>query len=91
MDQVEFETKIQLCEYLGIVPVFAVRMMPRSWAKELIERGGYAMILKFQLYPWTHLALARRVAAELGLPVDAPKALADGTMERFIKWHNGKL
>jgi hypothetical protein len=40
MDQAEFGAKIELCEHLGIVPVFAVRMMPRTWIKELIDRGG---------------------------------------------------
>ena len=91
MDQSEFETKISLCESLGIAPVFAVRMLPRTWNYELIERGGYAMILKHQLYPWTHVDLARKVAKEFGLPVDAPKALADGTMIKFEKWHRKRL
>jgi hypothetical protein len=45
------------------------------------------MILKYQLYPWTHVDLAKRVASELGLPVDAPRALSDGTMDRFMNWH----
>lgn len=49
------------------------------------------MILKYQLYPWTHLELARRVARELGIPVDAPKALAEGTMNRFETWHRRNL
>ena len=26
-------------------------------------------------------------AGELGLPVDAPRALSGGTMERFLRWH----
>lgn len=42
------------------------------------------MILKYQLYPWTHAELARRVARELTLPVDAPKSLAEGTMNRGV-------
>lgn len=87
MDQKQFEVKIRLCEHLGVVPVFAVRMLPKSWINELITRGGYAMIMKYQLYPWTHHELARRVARELGLPVDAPKALSEGTMNRFENWH----
>jgi len=49
------------------------------------------MILKYQLYPWTHADLARRVARELGLPVDAPKALADGTMNKFENWHRRRM
>ncbi len=46
---------------------------------EQIGGRGYAMILKYQLYPCTHVELARRVEKELGLPGDAPKTLAEGT------------
>ena len=91
MDHSEFRTKIDLARELGLYPVFAARMLPRSWMKELIDQGGYGMILKFQLYPWTHVELARRVARELGLPVDAPRQLAEGTMDRFIAWHEKNL
>lgn len=87
MEYEELGIKIRLCGHLGIRPVFVVRMMPKTWIKELIDRGGYAMILKYQLYPWTHRDLAGRIARELNLPVDAPRALADGTMERFLRWH----
>lgn len=67
--------------------MFVARMLPRTWINELIESGGFALILKYQLYPWTHKDIAARVAKGLGLPVDAPKALADGTMKRFVRWH----
>jgi hypothetical protein len=66
-------------------------MLPKSWINDVIRQGGYAMILGYQLYPWAHLDLARRVAKELGIPVDAPKALGDGTMEKFLRWHRKKL
>jgi len=91
MEYEEFDIKIRLCGHLGIRPVFVVRMIPKTWIKELIDRGGYAMILKYQLYPWTHRDLSQRVARELGLPVDAPRALADGTMERFLRWHEKNM
>jgi hypothetical protein len=52
MDRIEFETKIRLCRELGIRPVFAARMLPRSWIHDLIEVGGFALIFKYQLYPW---------------------------------------
>lgn len=87
MDVREFEIKISLCKTLGVRPVFAARMLPRNWIRELIESGGYAMILKYQLYPWAHRELAKRVAQELGLPVDAPRRLEDGTIDRFVRWH----
>jgi hypothetical protein len=91
MEYEEFKIKIRLCESLELTPMFAVRMLPRNWAHELISRGGFALILKYQLYPWSHRDLAKRVKAELGLPVDSPRRLEDGTMDRFLKWHKGRL
>ncbi len=84
----EFAIKIRLCSQLGVRPIFVVRMMPKTWIKELIDSGGYAMVLKYQLYPWAHRELAGRVDGGLGLPVDAPRALGSGTMERFLRWHS---
>jgi len=62
-------------------------MLPKTWIKQVVDAGGFALIMKWQLYPYTHRDLAKRVKAELGLPVDAPKALEDGTMARFERWH----
>jgi len=83
IDKDEFDIKIRLCESLGITPVFVVRMLPKTWAWELIQRGGFALVLKYQLYPWAHRHLAKRVASELGLPVDAPRRLEEATMRGF--------
>ena len=91
MDYDEFQIKIRLCKFLGLRPLFVARMLPRTWMNELINAGGYGMIMKYQLYPWTHKNLAKRVASELGLPVDAPRALAEGTMNRFLSWHRRQL
>lgn len=87
MDQEELQTKVEMCKWLGIKPVFVARMLPRTWINEVIQGGGFALIMKYQLYPWTHKEVAVRVAKLLGLPVDAPKVLADGTMKRFVNWH----
>jgi len=62
MEREEFEIKIRLCEYLGLRPVFAVRMIPRTWIQELHARGGFGLIMEYQLYPYTHRELAKRVA-----------------------------
>ena len=86
LDFEEFRTKILLCHQLGIRPVFAVRALPRSWAYALIVSGGYAMILRYQLYPWAQHELAQEIREKLRLPVDAPRRLADTTMQRFEAW-----
>lgn len=86
MDVKEFVTKIRLCRHLGIKPVFAVRALPKTWAEALIQAGGYAMIMGFQFYPWTHVDLANEIREKLGLPVDTPRKIEEGTMQRFEKW-----
>jgi hypothetical protein len=91
MDHDEFRVKISLCRELGIAPVFVARMLPKVWVHELVGQGGFALILKYQLYPLAHKDLAKRVAMELGLPVDSPARLADGTMARFVAWHQKSL
>ena len=91
MDHKEFQLKIKLCQHLGIRPVFVARMLPKTWIKEVIDARGFGLIMKYQLYPWTHKELARRVAKEFRLPVDAPKVIEDGTMERFLKWHRKQV
>lgn len=88
MDHEEMLVKIELCRDLGLRPIFAARMLPKSWVKEINDAGGFALVLKYQLYPWTHRDLAKRVREALELPVDAPRCLADGTMERFLRWHS---
>ena len=88
IDYGEFAAKIEMCRTLGVRPVFAVRMLPKVWIHE-VNHGGFALILKYQLYPWAHRELARKVRTELGLPVDAPRRLEDGTMARFLRWHEG--
>jgi hypothetical protein len=52
---------------------------PRADAFEESARIG--------LDPWSHRDLAKTVAKTLGLPVDAPRTLADGTTVRFLNWH----
>ena len=87
MDKGEFEAKIKMCKYFGVRPVFVVRMLPKSWVQFLIREGGFALILKYQLYPEILDDLALSMKTYLRLPVDTPKSLYDGTMKRFENWH----
>lgn len=91
MDYDELAVKIELCWALGLRPVFTVRMLPKSWIKQIVDAGGFALILKYQLYPWAHRELAKQVREQFGLPVDSPRALKDGTMERFVRWHGAQI
>jgi hypothetical protein len=91
IDDKEFRIKQELCAHLGLIPLFVVRAMPRIWTQEVVRRGGFVLQLRYHLYPLSHKALADQVRTELGIPADAPKALYDGTMQRFVSWHEKQL
>jgi len=86
LDIKEFVTKVRMCIHLGLKPIFAVRALPKTWADALIAAGGYAMIMGYQFYPWTHADLAGEIREKLHLPVDTPKRIEAGTMQRFQDW-----
>jgi len=87
IDKVEFDIKIKICHHLGIRPVFVNRMLPKIWIEELRAQGGFALILKYQLYPRFLSNQAKILREQFNLPVDSPKALMDGTIQRFENWH----
>ena len=87
MNLKEMKIKIRMCKKLGIRPVFVARMMPSHWIEEVNAARGFSLIIKYQLYPFAFERLAKRLSEELELPVDTPRALEDGTMHRFMKWH----
>lgn len=91
MDKDEIDTKIRLCKHLEIIPVFVVRMFPKSWIDEIRQKGYFSLIMKYQLYPRYLSDLAGRLKEEFGYPIGTPRRLEDGTIQRFMNWHNKSL
>lgn len=87
IDKEEYEIKMKMCKHLGIRPVFAARMLPVIWNYEIYKAGGFALIMKYLMYPEYLQDLAATMKNELFLPVDTPKSLYDGTLNRFNNWH----
>ena len=83
----EFEIKLRMCQFLGLRPLFVARMAPKDYINTVERAGGFTLVLKWQLYPFGMEDLAERVRAQLRLPVDVPSRIADGTVQRLLKWH----
>ena len=45
------------------------------------------MIFEVQVYPFGQDGLVRRIRNILGLPVDCPRAIPEGIIDRFMRWH----
>jgi hypothetical protein len=87
IDREELEVKLEMCRELELVPLFIMRMAPKSYIDMINRQGGYALIFEWQLYPHGYSDLGRLVRDKLGLPVDSPAAIEVGTLQRFLKWH----
>jgi hypothetical protein len=87
ISQSEFQIKSQMCKVLRLKPLFIARMMPRSYIYELFQHQGFALIMKHQFYPLGYEDFAKKVRDRLHLPVDCPTRLADGTLQRLLKYH----
>lgn len=86
IDREELEIKLTMCAHLELVPVFIVRMAPKNYVEMVRAAGGFTLIFEWQLYPHGQGAFAKEVRETLGLKVDSPRAIQDGTIERLSKW-----
>jgi hypothetical protein len=83
----ELTVKLRMCEHLGLRSLFIVRMAAKSYINEVRLENGFTLVFKFQLYPFGQKPFAETVREALRLPVDCPARIADGTVQRFLKWH----
>lgn len=83
----ELTVKLGMCRLLGLRPLFIVRAAPKSYIHRVNQAGGYVLMFGWQLYPFGYEDFAREVHGRLGLPVDCPRAIEDGTIQRLVTWH----
>jgi hypothetical protein len=90
IEKQEMELKVEMCRELGLVPLFIVRMAPKSYVEFVRDVGGFTLIFKYQLYPYGQKPFADEVKNRLRLPTDSPVRIMDGTVQRFLSWHLAK-
>jgi predicted RecB family endonuclease len=81
----EFRTKLEMCSFLGLRPLFVCRMAPKSYSFDIIQQGGISWILGTQYYPFGHDELADTVQRQLHLPVVSRARIQDGDVARLLK------
>lgn len=87
METKEFNIKVAMCNHLGIRPLFVNRYFPGNFARGLQMNGGFAFTMKYQFYPRGLKDLVSRIQDTLDLPVDCPRRIEQGTMDRLLNWH----
>lgn len=88
IDKEELEVKLEMCGYFGIKPLFIMRYSPKTYNKMIYENGGFALIFETQIYELSQKELVGKMRDILGMPVICSKAIPDGIIDRFEKWHD---
>lgn len=88
IDRDELIIKLKMCRHLRLRPLFIARWLPKAWVWEVSrDWGGFCLLFKYQLYPFGSDRFAKEIRDVLGLPVDCPKKIQEGTIKRFLNWH----
>jgi hypothetical protein len=83
----ELQTKVRLCQHLGVTPLFIMRFAPKSYIHEVNKANGFVLLFEHQMYPMGHEALVAQVRNRLGLKVHSPNDVMEGDMQRLLNWH----
>jgi len=87
IEKEELEIKLEICSFFGIRPLFIMRYSPKTYNKLIYDRGGFALIFETQIYELSQELLVKKIRDVLGLPVICSKAIPDGIIDRFERWH----
>jgi hypothetical protein len=89
IEREEIEIKIDMCEFLQITPVFAVRWL-KPYTELIRNRGGFSWIFKTQIYPPGFDDLTKTLWKRLGLPVNVRTDLPEKSVLIFQNWVNSQ-
>ena len=81
----EVSTKIEMCKYFGIIPVFACRWM-EIHREEIMTNGGFLWQFKNQLYPRGQEEFVKTVKKRFLLPVEVNSGLPSSAIKEFENW-----
>jgi len=90
MENDEFETKLEICEFLNLTPFWIVRGAPKIQFEKMKPVGGIIFMFKTQIYPPTQEPLVKEIWETMRLPVTVWKRIPEKTEKRFLELIRGR-
>jgi hypothetical protein len=81
----EVSTKIKMCNFLGIKPIFACRWI-EPHRKKITENGGLAWQFKKQLYPLGQENFVKEIRKRFNFPMEVKSELPAKSILEFREW-----
>ena len=91
MPEDEFEEKLDMCQFLGLLPVFPVRCPSPQQYELMKEIGGLALKFKTRVFPPGNQNLITQIWNHFRLPVNIWEEILPPIEAIFLGYHHNKL
>lgn len=88
MPQSEFEEKLEMCQFLGVLPLFPVRYASPSQHTTMQENDGLALVFKTRIFPPGNQNLVTEIWNNFRLPVYIWYDISHPVENNFLAYHN---
>ncbi len=87
MPQDEFDEKVEMCQFLGISPLFPVRYASPLQLLNMQEVGGLALVFKTRIFPPGNQKLVTKIWNKFRLPINIWYDISKPVENNFLNFH----
>jgi len=91
MQQDEFEEKVEMCQFLGLLPVFPIRCPSELHYAQMKDCGGLALKFKTRIFPPGFQGLVTDIWNNFRLPVNIWEEILPSIETVFLNYHHNNI
>lgn len=91
MEQDEFEEKLEMCQFLGLLPLFPLRCPSEQQYAQMKDCGGLALKFKTRIFPPGFQGLVTDIWNNFRLPVNIWEEILPPIEAVFLNYHHHNL
>lgn len=91
MPQEEFEEKLEMCEFLGLLPLFPLRCPSELQYAQMKDCGGLALKFKTRIFPPGFQGLVTDIWNNFRLPINIWEEIKPPVESVFLNYHHHNL
>lgn len=91
MEKDEFEIKLEMCKFLGLVPLWILRNAPAVQFEQMKPHNGFILKFKAQMYPPGQEPLVGDMWKKMRLPASIWREVPEKLVNLFVKHHEGRI
>ncbi|MFQ5822330.1 MAG: hypothetical protein ACE5I5_20335 [Candidatus Heimdallarchaeota archaeon] len=87
----EFSNKLEMCKYLGLIPLWILRNAPEVQFNTMKANSGFILPFKSQIYPYGQEPLTKEIWQKMRLPVTVKAEMPQKIVKSLNWFHNQNI